>query len=278
MKRVNPYDFYEMAAVVHPLTEVVKGSTVGQNFYPLIVGRGQIQSLLSNDFVPLRVARQATEALLERIEELLPAEGAGEQAKLGRTLTDWEVYQITEAAKKFETVLAAELQTVDTYYIDQKRAYSTSDLIERAEIIFSEDSRRDLPAGAIDDVRQAGRALVLDLPTAAGFHILRATEAVVREYYTVVVKTAPTKRDWGHYVAELKSKGADARIAGAIDQLRDLQRNPLMHPEVMLNEDEAVMLFGMAQGVMVAIMGDIAKRNPGLAKRAAATVATISEG
>lgn len=146
------------------------------------------------------------------------------------------------------------------YLVDQKGAYLTADLIERAEIIFSERVRKELSEAAIQDVRQAGKALVLELPTAAGFHMLRATESVIRAYYKAVVGKLPKSRNWGVYVKDLKAKGADAKVVGVIDQLRELHRNPLMHPEETLSEDEAIVIFGLAQSVIVAMVGDIVRR------------------
>lgn len=274
MKRVNPYDFYQLGSVLHPLSDIKKSSTVVDNYSSLFFGAQQIEGLLKGNLVPLRVAKQACIELKKAIEALLPKPGANPQefaTALGRQLTDYEASRVRLAAKNLETVLGAELQTSDTYLLDQKRAYSTPDLIERAEVVFSADTLAILPAVAVEDVKQAGKAIVFELPTAVGFHITRAAESVIRVYYKLVVGSDPDQRNWGYYVGQLEKTNADKRIVTTIDQVRALQRNPLMHPEVVLTEDEAITLFGMAQGLIVALAGDIIKRR-------AATTAAVSNG
>ena len=96
---------------------------------------------------------------------------------------------------------------------------------------------------------------------------MRATESVIRLYYREVIGSEPTDRNWGAYIRDLRTKGVDAKIVDPIDHLRDLHRNPLMHPEVVLTEDEAFTLVGMAQGIIVAMTGDI------VARRASKTLA-----
>ncbi|MDE2022321.1 MAG: hypothetical protein KGI71_05430 [Patescibacteria group bacterium] len=258
MKRVNPFDYFQMGWAVHGLIDLKADSTVGDNFLPLYYSRQWMDYLLGSPSVPVRVSRSACAELRRIVTEYMPANATAETYK--NVLSQVDVYMIGEAAKTVETIIGAELQTTDTYYLDQKGAFSTPDLIERAEIVFSEGTRKQLSDGAVSDIRQSGRALALDLPTAAGFHIMRATESVVRDYYKVVTGRAPKSRTWGYYVRGLKDHNADAKVVAAIDQLRDLHRNPLMHPQAVLEEDEAVSLFGMAQSAISTMVADMARR------------------
>ena len=44
--------------------------------------------------------------------------------------------------------------------------------------MIPQETRKNLDDAVIGDIREAGRCLVFDLPTAAGFHVLRAIELV----------------------------------------------------------------------------------------------------
>jgi hypothetical protein len=138
---------------------------------------------------------------------------------------------------------------LDTYLISQKGSYKTSDLIERAEIIFPEHIRFALPELTIIDIQQAGRCVALDTPTGAGFHLMRAIESVMAMYYARILgKPMPTRmRNWGAYIRKLReSNRANSKIVGFLDHIRENYRNPITHPEVILSADEAEVLLGVA--------------------------------
>jgi hypothetical protein len=256
MKRVNQNDFYVLGSAVHPLTEVKADTTFNEHFLTMFTALAGLTALIESPTMPLRICIPACTALRDAIQGLVPTTGEEWTSKKIEPLAAWN---LNEAAKKFETVLAAELQMVDTYFVDQKGAYSTPDLIERAQIVLPVAVLTVLSPTAVEDVKQAGRALVFDLPTAAGFHILRATESVLRDYFVAVTGKAPGKRTWGALVAGLRKRG-DAKVLAAVDQIRDLHRNPLMHPEVVLTEPEALSVFGMAQSAIVAMASEISKK------------------
>lgn len=135
-------------------------------------------------------------------------------------------------------MLIAELQTFAAYQVSQKGIYSTADLVDRAENVFAEDVRSLIGQTARDDVNQAGRCLALDLPTASGFHIMRATETVLKAYGKQF-QTKPKTRNWHSYITALKATNASPKALAVLDQIRDLHRNPTLHPEVVLSSEEA---------------------------------------
>jgi len=107
------------------------------------------------------------------------------------------------------------------------------------------------------DIREAGKSLAFELPTAAGFHLFRATESVLRKYYVHETgSTAPPKvRNIGVYLNALKiaNKG-DPKVRAALKQMTDLHRNPLIHPETILTLDEAIAIFGIARSAITAML------------------------
>jgi hypothetical protein len=110
---------------------------------------------------------------------------------------------------------------------------------------------------AVSDMRAAGRCIAFDLGTAAGFHIMRATELVLRRYFDEVTGNAerPKTNNIGDYLRVLDDQDKGKKKTRAtLRQIKDLHRNELIHPEVTLTLDEAIALLGIAQSAIVAML------------------------
>jgi hypothetical protein len=59
----------------------------------------------------------------------------------------------------------------------------------------------------------------------------------------------------------LKVGGADGKVTALLDNVRTLHRNPLMHPDDWLSEDEAVELFCICQTALRVIIVDMEAKN-----------------
>jgi hypothetical protein len=261
VRPVNDNYFYQFGAVIRPLVEIrqpIKFTDALSLIYP---AEAWMDWFMSDKVVPLSVCKLSGNRLRAAIQRL-SEEYEKPEIKPEDEAPPNLIFPVRSAAREFETVFTAELQTLDTYFVSQTGIYKTSDLIEHAERIFSESILETIPDYAVKDIRECGRCLAFDLPTSAGFHILRATEALIREYYAVVVGEPPKlkSRNWGRYIDILRRHGADQRILAALDQIREMHRNPIMHPEDFLSPEEAATLFGVAQGVIVFIAADIKKR------------------
>ena len=262
MQRVNGHRFYDLATKLHPLAEWphdVSKSAVKDWFLPLWECRSAIADILS--LLPLRVCSSPAKKLMEAITMILPLEWnkAIEIYSSGEEI-GYRALAIRTAAKEMETVLEAEVQSLDTYLVSQKGTHSTPDLIDRAEVIFPVSIRERLPSLAISDVRMAGRCLALDNPTACGFHILRAVESVMAEYYNLVTgKPIPSRmRNWGIYLKKLRQHPKSSEmVTGILDHIRMNYRNPILHPEVFLSEDDAEALLGVSASAIRTIVMEI---------------------
>lgn len=158
----------------------------------------------------------------------------------------------------FENVLNAELQSLVSYQVTQTGIYSVSDLVENAEDVFPSGLKKRLSDDATREIRESGRCLALGVGTACGFHILRATEVVMHDYYTKICNQGikcDRLDNWGAYITRFrKSEDTDAkRIAEMLQQVKDHDRNLIMHPEVSLDADEAHTLFELAKGSIMAM-------------------------
>jgi hypothetical protein len=181
----------------------------------------------------------------------------------GRVLPRILVWQVREAYKNFKIVLLADLGVLHSYFVTQKGGFDTISLLAYGENLFPPELASKVPE-ALFDARQAGKCLAFELPTACGFHVFRATESVLRKYYLQVTgsSVAPKVRNIGVYLNSMKQKKVgDEKINFALKQMADLYRNPLIHPEAVLTQEEAIGVFGLARSAiagMLAVLPDIA--------------------
>jgi hypothetical protein len=160
------------------------------------------------------------------------------------------------------TVLNAELHIQPTYMVFPKRAYDIETLISDGSLLFSDECRREFSDKEKYNLNQATKCLVFEVPTAAAFHIVRAVESVIRRYYQIVVGTLPSEksRNWGAYIKKLNTCGADAKVTTILDHMRELYRNPFIHPETEVAMDEAMSLLGLAETAVSTMFADMKKR------------------
>ena len=258
MKRVNQYWFYQLATIIHPLTLAAEGASVPQLAWGYDNARDWLRVLLNNEWYTVVVSRSAVQNIIDAIDKVVPRE-TSEFASIpeDRKLSWIEAYRIRQAAMEFETVSSAELPTWDTYIVSKKGIYSTADLIERAEMAIDESARQALTQNVLTDFKQAGRCLAFELATAAGFHTMRAVEAVLRGYWLLVQKptTGVKPPEMAVCINELRVAGEDPKLMDILDHIRDLHRNTIMHPEAFLTMTDALRLFDIAKSAISA-MGD----------------------
>lgn len=168
----------------------------------------------------------------------------------------WELADIKQKFEQYKTVLLAELQSLTSYFVTQKGGFNNFALLGAGENLFPSDLPTKVPE-ALRDVREAAKCLAFEVPTACGFHVFRATESVLRRYYTEVTggQPHPKVRNFGIYVKKLRQlKCGDERVIAAIEQMTKLHRNPIIHPEVILTLEEALATLGMARSAMTAML------------------------
>ena len=278
MDRVNLPFFVNLGSVLQPyIDSKVAADTRIACILAGFKARDAVRALLE-EYPSLTVCQSSGEELINEVEAMFKwYQDATEEERSAQNFTTDNMFTTAIAkAKDFQVVLAAELQTFAAYQISQKGIYSTPDLIDRADNVFDEPTREALSDATRNDVNQAGRCLALDLPTASGYHVMRAAEAVLKTYCTVF-EGKPKGRGWNAYVNALKKTTASPKTLAVLDQIRDLHRNPVAHPEIVLTMDEAIQLFGIAQSAILSMVGDIRALAAKKAK-AASQSATGSNG
>jgi hypothetical protein len=263
MQRVNEFTFYDLAMKIHPLVELSTDVKFSGVWFAWWEARSALSTICQQR--PLSVSVGAASKLYREITVFLPEKWDDVIAKFPadasaeESIALWRLRSLKEAAKEFETVLAAECQVLDTYFVSKKGAYSTADLVERAHISFPPAILKQLPEQARNDFDQAGKCIALDVPTAAAFHLMRGTETVIRIYYKQITGKEPKKkmRNWHAYIKWLEEAKAKPEITSFLDHLRVSYRNPVLHPEDNVTEDQAIVLFGACVSVVMLMIEEV---------------------
>lgn len=247
MDRVSHYRFYELGQRLAFLRTLDSAELVADHTIYLVEARRQLESLL-NSSLGVKFSRNLIEGLVRELNELIPtyAGGSREEEELKLTLLGYNVASLNSSLDRLEAVLKAECDSLDSYIVAQKGAYSTPDLIEHAEKMIPEKTRNLLSPNVIKDVQEAGRCLAFDLPTASGFHMLRAIELVMLELLKHARASGEERpRNWGFYIDKFEKSGIPKKITAMLRDIKVLYRNPTAHPEDTLEEEEATTLFAL---------------------------------
>lgn len=247
MQKLDPAFLFEIGDSVRAIKRVNASIEALDAYFALSGGKNAVtvatyQSVYAAFFHnPLW---QATSGLVGCIDKLL-AHITPEGQDL-RQITQWQAIELQNLYSKFETIFISELQSLAVYMVTRKGGFDVDCMVDAGKVFFSDALVAKVP-DAIFDVEQAMRCIAFEVPTAAGFHLHRAHESVLRIYWDSVTngKKRPKENNMGVYIRELDA--ADAGRKSVRDHLRsikDFHRNPLMHPEESLNTiDEAIDLM-----------------------------------
>jgi hypothetical protein len=182
------------------------------------------------------------------LAELAEHEG-DDQWRASRLVSDKELADIRRIGAVIRETLLAESRGKVAYIASDKR-YTVTKLMTSIGSLMGKGVYDKLPDLAKYDFEEGGKAIAFDLPTAAAFHILRGTEAVLRDFYQRVVRRdrIAEPRMWAAMVADLrkKTKAPPVGLLDNLDSLRKHYRNPTQHPEKVYDSDEAQDLLALA--------------------------------
>ena len=245
MQRVDGAYIYELGAKLRAATALKAGMRAFDAYVILSAAADAVDEFINNSIFAVRSSRIPATRLIPQLRSL---------AQVMRDKPDWEdliefreIYPVTDICKEFEAVLVAELQTLSLYFASPKGSYDTDRLIVSGHDAFPSDLALKVIT-AVPDVQSAGRCIAFDLPTAAGFHLHRAHETVLRSYYTVVSGAAkhPKNKNMGEYIKQMEENSwGSAIVLQALKAVKDFHRNPLIHDPafVLKSVDEAIDLL-----------------------------------
>lgn len=159
---------------------------------------------------------------------------------------------LQKAMDRMRHVVLAEASGMYAFVVTEKR-FSVEKLLDAPEELFAPGAFATLPEGAREDYRQAGRCIAYEVPTAAAFHLMRATESVLRDYYLAVVKQKRVDPLlWGPMVRHLrarKTRRSPVALLDELDSIRINYRNPTQHPDAVYDIHQAQALWGLCVDV-----------------------------
>ncbi len=248
LQKIDPAFLFEVGSQLRRLRALQQQGSVANTYAIMDTAAHAVEQVVAGSIYTHLVripCRTAAHALVEFIRSL--------QAGLMER-DDWDAGKVEVATiarlislyDKFETLFLAELQSGAIYLVSPKAGFDTDALIEAGTLLFSSDLPAKVP-DALPDLHNATRCIAFELATAAGFHLHRAHEAVLRVYWDCVTggEPRPKQGNMGVYLRELETrkKGEDS-VHSHLRSMKDFHRNPLMHPEQSLESvDEAIDLL-----------------------------------
>ena len=234
---------------------------------------GWLKGIATGDFVLISGTQRLANELVAVLEPLVETSqgrpsriDAHDQARIYSTLT------------AFHNIVRSGAQEIYVFHIHERGAYSVSALLEDAATHLSTLAQQTIPESGKKDFALAGACYVCDLYTASGFHAMRALEAEARRYHKIVTN-APQEVDW---TLDPLINGNDGRnqfglrnqwkeegskndsplllIISLLTSVAQIYRNPIMHPEMTLDLEQAKQVFDTAALVISAMVEDRVKR------------------
>jgi hypothetical protein len=166
--------------------------------------------------------------------------------------SEYELTSLIGMIGRFRTVLIADLRIAAAFSVMRAGIFDVNLLVNNAHHALSEKSRLELCADTLQEIDDSGKCLAFNLPTASGFHAMRAVESVIKSYLAKFFLDTDIRKmnNWGHYLSALEKRlsGDDdpkpsQEAIALIRQIKDIYRNPVIHSERTLTSDEATTLF-----------------------------------
>ncbi len=254
MQRISLPWMLDVAAALDQVDRLMPDERVSAKWYVLFEAKSQLEALFSQSIYAshLRISRQKADELYSLINSTLGEDPASNE----RVLSEFDVWFLKQRRDHFKTVFLSELSTLPAFLVRMKESYDVNLLTDEGTRLFPATLASKCPE-AIRDAVEVGRAIAFELPTAAGFHIFRIVEAVLKRYWDHVSskKARPKLETIGNYASELENKKfGDAKIYESLKQLSRLHRNPLIHPEVILDVGEEIEILGISRSVIGAML------------------------
>ncbi|MEO8052761.1 MAG: hypothetical protein ABI833_20315 [Acidobacteriota bacterium] len=251
MEKVNPAYLYFLGHHVNALLflrQDLPVETKGQIVFP---AESALQGFVDYKRHAILFARSASlaEKLLAEVKRWAAGHG-----------TVQELPGLFVNVQAFSLVLNEDLERSHNFILTNKGNLSVNRLIEGASAGYAKDVLELLDSRTVGEIDAAGKCLACALPTACGFHILRSVEMLVKAYVLAVNGKFLNRenRSWGTYIKWLEGIASE----NTLDALRILKgkRNPLMHPQHILTEPEAISIFCICQAAIETLADDISKK------------------
>jgi hypothetical protein len=243
MQSVPVYRFWQFGTTVRFLQDAREGFSIHGRSFIL----PNIEALLRKlDELELRVTVRAADTLRKIQKEL-------KETPQDAKLTQAQASKLSTAIQRLRETMEAELKGLNAYTISPKRL-DIDKLLSNIPSLFAPDTFDSLTAVAQYDLSEAGRCIAFERPTAAAFHLMRATEEVLRRYYCYFVKRDRMSPMLWYPMVQALQKHRRAKTNDVLhrnlDNIRLSFRNPTQHPDKVYDIQEAQDLFGLCVDVI----------------------------
>lgn len=259
MKKLNLMSVYHLGGLAY-----LRGLSVGAvfDFKRTTLLLVSLMDFVEEEKESLPAVADRASDLHERLKDAWKARGPIDSETLSalHTLLD-----------KFETSLEDAFRDLPSYVMEPVGSYSLEQLLLGKSLLPASLAKKKIvPKQAAVDMQWAGASLVVHMATACGFHICRAADAMLRKYCDHFgAQPKGHARDWGKYIQALRDtlanptarKKPNLRTVELLDRIRAEDRNPLIHPEDNLNDEDALVLFDLCKNAIVLMAIDI-KNSP----------------
>lgn len=260
MKLTDHFPIYELGAELGHLKDIGQREVTSafEQMFALFRARQLLERLVTGAIINLDYCAAAANDLLEAVEglekDIVPNE-AGDF----NPLESWRFRGVRSKIEKFEHQLAAELRKMATYTVPKRGIFDTELLVDFAERHFAPAILATIGEMSVNEFKASGRCLAFGLFSASGYHAMRATESVLRQYYELFKGASERELTMGQMASQLDDlaksskdrKKPAARTASALKDIASFDRNPVMHPTAVLDEQDALSLFSRAQGAII---------------------------
>jgi len=167
------------------------------------------------------------------------------------TLSSDEARRLGDVMNDVRKTCEAEAKGKVAFIVTDKRI-DVRKLLSDVRGLMAPDVFDSLPDIAQYDLMEAGKCIAFERPTAGAFHLLRATEAVLRHFYCSVVHRNRAELMWGPMVKSLRERRSPpaSELLDNLDNIRRSFRNPTQHPDKIYDIQEVQDLFGLCTDVI----------------------------
>lgn len=282
VKRYNPDALYTLGFHLSPLRLMDAATTFDRASLFLVQAQICLRTLEANDRFDIShgtrdAARKLADLLQHMVRTVAVHPTTDPDMPIGERTIGPFGNAIRDALALFENRFTGDCTAMNLYSLPRVQDRDTNILLSRGESLLPETWVPELlkrPV-ATADTREAAKCLALSLWTAAGFHIARATESLIQEYWLKVRHPAqlPKQRTWVALCRELQGRPATAnksavesagnkRLVTMMIAVGTEMRNPLIHPDHTLNDSDGPLLVSSCQGLMTKILSELGQDPP----------------
>lgn len=272
VQQLNVHDYYDLGKKVEETVRTFGDANaplaMNSAAWTLFVLRWQFSSMLKEPCALLPASQRAAQNVIKTIDNIVSSD-IQEIFKIDKDelLQPWQMGQVKSAIDDFETILKNDMPEMSTFAVSQIGIYRTDDLIRNSYRQIAEPVRSLLLDKAKNDLIESGKCLAFRLSTACAFHVCRAIEAGIDQYYEALTgkpyEVSPNggNNNWGAKTDALVKSGASVKVTEFLVHIRKQYRNPVTHPEEVLDEHEAAALFTASLSAISMMLGEVKTLN-----------------